>query len=149
MSTLPKPGFIENFKNVLFKNYANFNGRARRSEYWLFVLFEAMVLGVLVVISAILNFAVVRGKNNLFWILYIPGGIIGVFLLAMTVPGIALQVRRLHDIGKSGYFWFFNFIPFVGILILLYFTVLDSQKEENEYGSSPKYSIVSDGGLTE
>ena len=143
MSSLPQPGFIENIKNVIFKNYANFNGRARRSEFWLFYLFIFIVYAVLGGGASAFIFLKIRIVATIF------SGILGLFSLGLFIPDLALTVRRLHDTGRSGWFFLIVLIPIVGPFILLYFCVLDSKFEANEYGPSPKYSTVSDSGLTE
>ena len=62
-----------------------------------------------------------------------------IYSLIILLPGLGLAIRRLHDIGKSGWYLFIAFIPFVGVFILLYFYCLDSENQSNEYGESPKY----------
>jgi uncharacterized membrane protein YhaH (DUF805 family) len=107
--------------NSAFKNYANFDGRARRSEYWYFALFNLLVSLCLVFISPFLY---------LF------------YLLAIIIPSIAVLVRRLHDIGKSGWMYFVGLIPLVGGIWLLVLLCTDSQVGDNEYGANPKTGIL-------
>lgn len=111
----------------VFRNYANFSGRARRSEYWYFVLFNLIVGVVLGIIDAIL------GENSL-----LATAISGVYSLAVLLPSLAVCWRRLHDIGKSGAWWLLVFVPLVGALILVIWFAKDTQPGENQYGPDPK-----------
>lgn len=110
---------------TVFSKYATFSGRARRSEYWYFVLFNAIVGFVLGIIG---GFIFGDGTNYLT----------SIYSLAVVVPAIAVSVRRLHDIGKSGFWYFINFIPFVGTIIMIVFCATDSQPGDNQYGPNPK-----------
>ena len=114
---------MEWFLKVVRDNYANFNGRARRKEYWMFYLF-----------SVIFGFA--AGIVDAFISTY--GLIIVVYYLALFIPTLAVAVRRLHDIGKSGWFILVSLIPFIGGIWLLILMVSDSQSGDNEYGVYPK-----------
>lgn len=111
----------------VFRNYANFSGRARRSEYWYFVLFNLIVGVVLGIIDAIL------GENSL-----LATAISGLYSLEVLLPGLAVCWRRLHDIGKSGAWWLLVFVPLVGALILVIWFAKDTQPGENQYGPDPK-----------
>ena len=111
----------------VWKNYANFTGRARRTEYWMFTLINAIIYIIVGGLGAIMD-------STFLIMLY------GVYGLAIIVPSLAVLVRRLHDTGRSGWWFFISFVPFVGAIILLVFTCLDSQMENNEYGSNPKLS---------
>jgi uncharacterized membrane protein YhaH (DUF805 family) len=105
-----------------WSNYANFNGRARRSEYWFAYLFWTLVyLGALIV-DAVLGTAFIIGS---------------LWALATLVPLLAMSVRRLHDTGKSGWYFLMSLIPFAGGIILLVFLVQDSVGP-NPYGPYPK-----------
>lgn len=115
--------FVTAIKTVLGK-YADFSGRARRSEYWFFYL--AVVIGY--VVSLIIT-QVVRPLGLLLLVLLVLGALI---------PTLACGVRRLHDTGKSGAFILFGLIPFVGGIILLVFFVMDSAPGDNQYGPNPK-----------
>ena len=124
MEANPQVGFIDAIK-LAFKNYVNFNGRSRRSEYWWFVLFNIIIEIIIYILAKLIT-------PNLIFLLSISG-------LIAFLPGLGLVIRRLHDIGKSGWYIFIAFIPIVGIFILLYFFCLDSENQSNEYGESPKY----------
>jgi uncharacterized membrane protein YhaH (DUF805 family) len=106
---------------VCLNKYVDFSGRARRSEYWWFVLFYVLVYIVAAIIDGVLgtNFVVI-----LAW-------------LGLLLPGLAVGVRRLHDTSKSGWFILLGLIPIIGGIILLIFYVQDSAPD-NQYGPSPK-----------
>jgi uncharacterized membrane protein YhaH (DUF805 family) len=123
------------------KKYVEFDGRARRKEYWMFQLFNILVVFALIIIGAIMESAVPGRMNpNIFSVLVI------VYFLAMLIPSLAVMVRRLHDTGKSGWWFFILFIPAFGELILLFFMVTDSEGP-NKYGPNPKSNAVVDGQL--
>lgn len=116
------------FLNVMTK-YADFNGRARRKEYWMFTLFNSIFAFAAIFLDNILEFTF--GK--------IPyGPIYVIYVLAVFLPSLAVSVRRLHDIGKSGYMILVSFIPFVGTIWLLVLMATESSSEDNEYGEIPK-----------
>jgi uncharacterized membrane protein YhaH (DUF805 family) len=120
------------YKSVLTKKYADFTGRARRAEYWWFVLINFVVIFSLVVLIIIL-----AGSDDSLTGL---GGIIyAVYALGVIVPSLAVTVRRLHDTGKSGWMLLIGLIPFVGPIILLVFYFTDGEPGANQYGPSPKY----------
>lgn len=115
-------------------NYRNFKGRARRSEYWFIQLF--LILTNLA--AAAIDLALMDGDVDRF-IANGGGGIVGlIWIIATIVPALAVLVRRLHDIGKSGWWGLISLVPFVGAIVILVFTVQDSQAEVNSYGPSPK-----------
>lgn len=115
-------------------NYRNFKGRARRSEYWFIQLF--LVLTNLA--AAAIDLALMNGDVDRF-IANGGGGIVGlIWIFATIVPALAVLVRRLHDIGKSGWWALISLVPFVGAIVILVFTVQDSQAEANSYGPAPK-----------
>ena len=111
-----------------WKNYANFQGRARRKAYWMFVLFNIIALVVLGVIEG----AIGLGGQNGYGILT------GVYSLAMILPLIAVAVRRLHDTGRSGWWILIGLVPLIGPIVLIVFYVTDSQPGTNQYGPNPK-----------
>jgi len=110
------------------KKYAVFRGRACRSEYWYFVLFYVLISIVLALLDGIL--APHRRDGS--------GLLGGLFAVGMLLPAIGVGVRRLHDIGKSGWWLLVGFVPLIGTLILLLFTVRDSESGDNAYGPNPK-----------
>lgn len=119
------------FLNVVQNNYKNFDGRARRREFWMFQLAIGIIFAALFIVVGILSFI----ADFL--------GMIGVLIntvafLAILVPLIALCVRRLHDTNKSGWFILASLIPLVGGLYLLYLYVTEGDKGANQYGEDPK-----------
>lgn len=112
----------------VLQNYATVNGRATRSELWYFVLFSAIASVVLELLSQAVGFVTPDGT----------GGLTAIYYLGVLIPTLAVQVRRLHDIGKSGWWLLIIFIPLVGAIVLLVFFVKDSSPGDNEYGPNPK-----------
>ena len=126
-------GFGEAVKSF-WSNYSKFKGRARRSEYWWIQLF--LVLTNLAV--AAIDLVLMNGDVERF-IANGGGGIVGlIWILVTIVPALAVLVRRLHDTGKSGWWALIGFVPLVGGIVLLVFTVLDSDAGGNKFGESPK-----------
>jgi len=121
------------FIKTITQNYTNFSGRAQRAEYWWFMLCAGIIYAVISMFdSARFNAAFQAGE--------MPGAPIFtlIFGFGILLPSLGLQVRRLHDIGKSGALWFLNLIPCVGGLILLIWALEDSQPGDNQYGPNPK-----------
>lgn len=119
-------------------NYSNFSGRARRSEYWYFILFN-IIFGVAAVILDNLlgsTFNIdIPGADSM----PLPYGYIYLaYSVFVFLPAIAVWVRRLHDVGKSGWFLLIVFIPVIGGIWLLILALQDSQPGENKYGPNPK-----------
>ena len=110
--------------------YANFDGRARRSEYWYFTLFEAIVTGVLAGLGSAFF-----GSDSTMTIFTVRSSL---FSLAVFIPGLAVTWRRLHDTGRSGAFFFLTLIPVVGGIILLVFLCQNSSPGDNRFGPNPK-----------
>ncbi len=120
------------YKEVVLKKYAEFSGRAGKAEFWYFVLGNFVVSFVLALIFN--KFAA--------WITYL-------YSLAVLVPGIAVSVRRLHDIGKSGWNLLWGLVPFVGIILLIIWYVKDGQPEANDYGEVPSDTPEETSGNTD
>ncbi len=112
-----------------FQNFTNFQGRARRSEYWYFSLFSFLVSTI---------------ATALFSAIHLPL-LSYVVSLVLFVPGLAVSFRRMHDIGKSAVYLLVAFIPFVGGILLLIWCVQDSQPGANKYGVSEKYPVAGPG----
>lgn len=111
-------------ESVLIKNYSNFSGRARRSEYWYWVLFVMIVGIILQIVTAFIG--------TFGSIIYIIWG------LGTFIPNIAVGVRRLHDINKSGW-WLFLHLGFgIGSIILLIWSIKQGTDGSNNYGDDPK-----------
>lgn len=106
----------------VLRNYIGFSGRASRTEYWMFVLFNIIASIVLVVLDAILR---------------ITPLLLFLYLLAVFLPSLAVQVRRLHDTNRSAWWFFLLLIPFIGSLVLLIFMVLPGDSHTNHYGPQP------------
>ncbi|MDR0217719.1 MAG: DUF805 domain-containing protein [Enterobacteriaceae bacterium] len=108
----------------VLKNYANFSGRARRKEYWMFYLFNIIVTIAIAVLGSIIDQSI---------------GIVlaCLYLLFAFIPGLAVTVRRLHDIDRSGWWFLLAFVP-VGGFVLFIFSVLDGTEGSNSYGENPK-----------
>ena len=115
-----------------FSKYCCFKGRARRAEFWYWVLFEMIVCAV---VSFIIGFIGGLTGNDTNTAVSVANSIIE---LALLLPGLGVAVRRLHDIGKSGWFLLINLIPVVGSIIVLVWNCKDSAAEENKYGPNPK-----------
>jgi uncharacterized protein (TIGR02145 family) len=111
------------------KQYADFSGRARRKEFWMFVFFNLIFAFVAADIDRLVGTANPELSYGVFYVLY---------SLAVFVPGLAVGVRRLHDVGKSGWFLLIALIPLIGPIWLLVLLVTDSNSEYNQYGPNPK-----------
>lgn len=116
------------FVHVLTQKYCSFSGRARRKEFWGFALFYLLLSwGVTLASGLVFGFESTASSVLLF--------LLG---LVMFLPVLGVWVRRLHDIGKSGWWILFSLVPLVGSITLLVFACLDSQEGNNAYGPSPK-----------
>jgi uncharacterized membrane protein YhaH (DUF805 family) len=136
----------------VLKKYAQFDGRARRKEYWFFALFNCLIGFVIMLIASLVIGATgVRADDPAaagFLASYFAGmGIVGLYSLAVLIPGLAVTVRRLHDTNRSGWWILISFVPVVGGIILLIFMLTDSQPGPNQYGPNPK-GVEGYGGLT-
>jgi uncharacterized membrane protein YhaH (DUF805 family) len=110
-----------------WKNYVNFNGRARRAAYWYTVLMH-LIIGVAIGVLTVF----IPAAQNLAY----------VYSLAALVPGISLCVRRLHDLGKSGLWYLLVFIPFIGAIVLLIWFCKPGIEGDTPYGPDPKGTPV-------
>jgi len=106
--------------------YAVFEGRAQRKEYWMFVLFNFIIVVILGFIEGLLHTDLTVNVLS------------GIYSLAVLIPSIAVGVRRLHDTDRSGWWMLISLIPIIGMLVLLYFMVLDSNAGSNRFGANPK-----------
>ncbi len=130
-------GFTDAVRNALMNNYVNFNGRASRSEYWWFFLFTMILQFIALPIDI-----VVLGYDMMDpGAIQIVGTIAG---LALFLPGLCVLVRRLHDLGKSGWWFLIALIPFLGIIVLLVFMVTEGEQLPNQYGEVPTNTIKQD-----
>jgi uncharacterized membrane protein YhaH (DUF805 family) len=128
---------IEWYKKVVFENYANFKGRARRSEYWYFQLFNLIILFSVLIVGAVVGslFNNIMAGLGISYILFI------LYFLAIIIPSIAVIARRLHDINKSGWFYCVSFIPFIGGIWALVLLCTDGDQNTNQYGPDPKNEL--------
>ena len=117
---------------AVLKKYAVFSGRARRKEYWMFVLFNFIFLIVAVLLDNLLGTNFGLGGYGWIYLLY---------ALAVLIPALAVLIRRLHDIGKSGWWIFISLIPLAGEIWVLVLLATDSKPGQNQYGPNPKESV--------
>ena len=116
----------------VLKNYVGFDGRASRTEYWMFVLFNFIFSSVITGLTMLFVYYL---ELTLFS--FLPY----LYSLAVLLPSLAVSVRGLHDIGKSGWWILISLIPVVGSIILIVFYCQDSQMSENQYGTNPKMYV--------
>lgn len=119
-----------NFFIDAVKNYANFSDRATRQQYWMYYLFYIIFSIVLTLLDMGLGLFDPETGMGLFST---------IFSLGLLIPSIAILARRLHDIGRSGWWILLIVIPLIGFIVLLIFTLIDSEREENKWGISLKY----------
>ncbi len=115
----------------VMKQYADFNGRARRTEYWMFILFNLIFTFAAMVLDRVLglNFSNEITSYGFIYLIYV---------LATVIPGIAVAVRRLHDVDKSGWYYLLIFIPLIGAIWLLILFCTEGTPGRNQYGFNPK-----------
>lgn len=107
----------------VLKNYALFTGRARRKEYWMFMLVSILIILALELVESVLG----------------TGGVIGMlYSLVILLPSIAVAIRRLHDTNRSGWWLLISLVPVIGGLVLLFFMIQDGTPGQNQYGPNPK-----------
>jgi uncharacterized membrane protein YhaH (DUF805 family) len=114
-----------NWYLAVLSKYAVFEGRARRTEYWMFALFN-------IIITVVLEILWRATDSSIFVIL------LGIYGLAVLLPGLGVFVRRMHDQDKSGWWWLVGLIPFIGGIWLLILTCLPGTAGPNKYGADPK-----------
>lgn len=119
---------MNSYTDVL-KKYAVFQGRASRKEYWTFILINAVVSFVVLAITIMLH-----------WWLLVP--VFYLYQFAIILPSLGVTVRRLHDTGKSGWWFFITFVPFIGSIILLILTLQEGQAGDNQWGPNPIVATV-------
>lgn len=116
-------GFMEAVQTVITKRFADFQGRSQRAEYWWFFLFNILLQFVLMAIVAIMPTI---------------GGILALLvILALIIPGIAVTIRRFHDLDKSGWWILISFVPFLGVILLIYWFTQKGTSGENRFGADP------------
>ena len=115
---------------MALKKYADFSGRARRKEYWMFGLFNLFFVVLAAILDNIFGTTIGSAPYGLVYVLYIA---------ATILPTLAVTVRRLHDINKSGWYYFMVLIPLVGPILLLIYFCTEGDAGINGYGSDPKH----------
>lgn len=116
---------MEHFTGA-FKKFAEFSGRARRQEYWMFFLFYMIFYIALALVSNLIGSEV----------------LVTIYSLVLLVPSISIAARRLHDTGRSGWWQLIVLIPLIGLIVLIVFLAQDSH-DDNEYGMNPKAAALS------
>ena len=124
--------YVDNFKHTIMGNYANFKGRASRSEYWRFYGITIVIAGIFNVLSALVMDTALASVVGLISIVY---------NLAILLPSIGLAARRLHDIGKSGWMLLISLIPF-GIIYVIYLLAQKGDEGDNQYGSPMSSEVI-------
>lgn len=136
-TAVPAEGLWTYFTRALTKNYVQFNGRARRSEYWGYTLFVILFFVAAVIVDVIVSLAVMDANA------YGDPGFLPIvtvlFALYSILPSIAITVRRLHDQDLSGWLYLISFVPYIGGIVLFVFMLIDSKPAANKHGESPKY----------
>lgn len=107
----------------VLKKYAVFSGRAHRKEFWMFTLFNFLI-----------SFGIAFAEG----LAGSPGLLSMIYCLAVFLPALGVSIRRLHDIGKSGWWMLIVLVPLIGVIVYIVFMALDSKGEENAYGPNPK-----------
>ncbi len=120
-------GFFDWYLKCIKEKYADFDGRARRTEYWMFTL-----VNFIVYIAVVIVFSIIHLQK-----------LAGLYGLATLVPTLAVGARRLHDTGKSAWLLLLGLIPFIGALVLLVFFVIEGDSGPNPFGPDPKKEFPS------
>ncbi|HXD02029.1 MAG TPA: DUF805 domain-containing protein [Novosphingobium sp.] len=122
-----------------YRRYAEFTGRSRRKEYWMFVLFQVLVSLAIGVVFGRTSYMTGAGMMTGNVMVQGPGGMVqNLFSLVSLIPGIAVSVRRLHDQDRSGWLLLLALIPFLGWFALLVFMCLEGTRGPNRFGPDPK-----------
>ena len=117
----------------VLRQYADFSGRARRTEYWMFVLLNFVFIVIAMALDNLLGITIGGMGYGPIYLLY---------ALALIVPGIAVGVRRLHDVGKSGWMLLISAIPLIGAIWLIVLFATEGKPGVNKYGANPKEMSV-------
>ena len=125
---------MEWYLKVMNENFSNFSGRARRKEYWMFTLIYMIVI----IIAMVLDGALGLGFDMGYGVTAPYGWIYSIVALVHLIPALGVYVRRLHDVGKSGWFMLISLVPIIGGIWLLVLLCTDGDSSENAYGPSPK-----------
>jgi len=130
-------GMFRYFLRALSRNYFQFYGRARRAEYWGYILFYCIALIVCFVADSLVS-AVVFSAYDKESAGFLPIFIV-LFYVYSLIPSISITIRRLHDQDMSGWLYLINFIPYIGAIIIIILMFFDSRLQPNKHGPSPKY----------
>ncbi|MDU1890435.1 MAG: DUF805 domain-containing protein [Dysgonomonas sp.] len=122
---------MEWFLKVVKEHYADFNGRARRKEYWMYILVYLAGYFALYILGFVFGM-IAEALGYIFF------GVLGLASLALLIPSLAVAVRRLHDTGKSGWMVLVSLIPFIGSIWLLIMLATEGTVGDNQYGPDPK-----------
>lgn len=128
----------------VLKQYVDFSGRARRREFWMFTLVNAVIVIVLELIDTALGLGSFGGSSTggAYSASVHFGLLSSLYSLAVLLPTIAVAVRRLHDTDRTGWWFLIGFVPIVGGIVLLVFYVLDGTRGPNRFGPDPKATAV-------
>lgn len=130
--------FVGYFKQAMTRRYADFRSRARRTEYWSFVVFSWLIVVGLFVPVLIVEPAILSEGHDPSLIAIAAMIPLGLVVLALIIPNIAVTVRRFHDTGLSGWLYLVTFIPYVGGLFQFVISVIPGQKRINRWGPPPR-----------
>ncbi len=125
-----------NWMLMPLRRYADFSGRSRRTEYWMFTLGYVIALVVLGILLGVAG--AIGDPNGISGLSVTALSILGLVVLALFIPSLAVQVRRFHDQDKSGWFVLLGFIPYIGGLIVIVFMCLPGTVGDNRFGPDPK-----------
>ena len=132
---MEEKNFFDIYKDAMTKNFSNFEGRARRREYWGFTLINILIIaGYAIFIGILMGIFENTAAIFIGYLFMLP---LVLYVLAMIIPSLAITVRRLHDTNKSGWWWLIRFIPFGGFILLI-FLVSEGDRGVNLYGLDPK-----------
>lgn len=120
------------YLKVIKENFANFEGRARRTEYWMFALFNCLIVFGFAILAGVFAAMEIASLAFVFMGCYI------VYVLLALIPSLAVTVRRLHDTGKSGWMLLIAFVPLIGTIWLLVLYATEGEQGDNQYGPDPK-----------
>jgi uncharacterized membrane protein YhaH (DUF805 family) len=124
-----------NWYRAVLKKYAVFEGRARRKEYWYFTLFNFLIVMALLIVGLAIGAALTDTESETFAFVAVTPVLI--YGLAVIIPSLAVSIRRLHDIGFSGWWYLISFVP-GGSIVLFIFHLMDSKPGANKWGPDPK-----------
>jgi uncharacterized membrane protein YhaH (DUF805 family) len=129
--TLSARGFLMQWYLKVLRHYFDFTGRARRTEFWMFTLFNWLISFVLLIID---NLLFASGQGSI-----LTDGPLGLmYSLAVLLPSLGVAVRRLHDTGRSGWWLLIALIPIIGWILVIVWYATDGQPEPNQWGANPK-----------